>query len=250
MTHINRVDLLKANPVLDEAHLEKLGPKFQAFIKNTEKFIKSCLYNDNPYLETLEYIRSQGIHIYQRDLTELLKEKETAYRTIKNIMEENVLSGFIARDVLVWFFSWAIPTQEAIETCAKYGPLVEIGAGRGYWARCISRLGVYVLPFDNLADNWDKETHWHPIFEGSWEKAEIKNHTLFMCWPPYDNEMAYKALNRYEGDIFIYIGEGRGGCNGEDKFFDLLEKKWKIKETVNLPQWRGIHDGLEVYERI
>ncbi len=223
MTHLNRVDLLKANPVLDDIHLEKLGPKFQTFIKNTEKFIKGCLYNDNPYLETLEYLREQGIHIYQEDLNEILREKKTIYKTITSIMREETLSGFIARDVLVWFFSWAIPNQKAIETCAKYGPLVEIGAGRGYWARCIMKLGVYVLPFDNMADNWNKETHWATILDGSWERAEILDHTLLMSWPPYDNELAYKALNRYKGDIFIYIGEGRGGCNAEDKFFDLLK---------------------------
>lgn len=247
---LKRVNLLRANPVLDDTHIQRLGPKFQDFIRNTEKFIKSCLYDENPYLETIEHLRGQGVHIYKEDLDEILKEKETAHKTIKSIINEETLTGFIARDVLVWFFSWAIPNQEAIETCAKYGPLIEIGAGRGYWARSITKLDTYVLPFDNMADNWDKETHWIDILDGTWERAKILNHTLFMCWPPYDNQLAHMALRAYRGDIFIYVGERRGGCNGDDKFFDLLETKWKIKEHIKIPQWRNIHDALEVYERI
>jgi hypothetical protein len=46
------------------------------------------------------------------------------------------------RHALVDRYGWAIPTDEAIAALVELSPLVEIGAGRGYWAHLLRQAGA------------------------------------------------------------------------------------------------------------
>lgn len=70
-----------------------------------------------------------------------------------------------------------------------------------------------------------------------------------LCWPPYDAEMATRALARYKGSCVIYIGEGAGGCTGDDDFHAELAAKWNLATSCEIPQWDGLHDEVFVYVR-
>lgn len=165
-------------------------------------------------------------------------------------------SPWVARHELVRTHAWAIPTERAIDAIVKHSPagVVEIGAGGGYWARMLRERGLLVMAYD------EEEVHnvvrsrgsWSPVDVGGPEKAALwPQLTLFLCWPPYDTPMALMSLLAYKGDKFVYVGEGYGGCTGDDAFHALLEKEWREIEDdgVWLPQWPGIHDTLYVYER-
>ncbi len=143
-------------------------------------------------------------------------------------------------------YAWAIPTDEALATIAKYSPIIEIGAGTGYWAALLQERGTDVLAFD-IYQAGPKHTK---VLFGSCE--EIQNHperTLFLCWPPYKTPMAIDCLKAYRGRYLIYVGEGDGGCTGDDAFHALLCREWKPIEYVKIPRWLTIHDRLVVYER-
>jgi hypothetical protein len=73
--------------------------------------------------------------------------------------------------------------------------------------------------------------------------------TLMLCWPPYNDSMAYEALRAFKGAKLIYIGES-DGCNATDAFFKLVEKKWVEVKVINIPQWFGLHDHLFLYKKI
>ena len=45
-------------------------------------------------------------------------------------------------------FAWAIPDARALRACAAFAPLVEMGAGAGYWARLLHDMGVEIEAFD------------------------------------------------------------------------------------------------------
>lgn len=45
-------------------------------------------------------------------------------------------------------YAWAIPDERALKACAAFSPLVEMGAGAGYWARMLRDMGCTVHPFD------------------------------------------------------------------------------------------------------
>lgn len=163
------------------------------------------------------------------------------------------------RRPLVRIYGFAIPNQAAIDTIAKYGPVVEMGAGTGYWAWLLRRAGVDVLAYDKYpveggANSYFKtETHT-TVLEGDEDQlTELAlygdKRSLLLCWPPYDNNMAAKTLSLFEGSVFVYVGESCGGCTADDAFFQQLEADWFEVERVDIPQWEGIHDYLWVYRR-
>lgn len=61
--------------------------------------------------------------------------------------------------------------------------------------------------------------------------------------------MAYDYLCQYKGDTVIYIGEGRGGCTGDDSFHEKLKFEYKLVDVYWIPQHFGIHDQLYIYKR-
>ena len=61
--------------------------------------------------------------------------------------------------------------------------------------------------------------------------------------------MATDVLAAFRGDRFVYVGEGYGGCTGDDVFHELLEEEWTEMKTIEIPQWPCIHDQMTVYGR-
>lgn len=192
------------------------------------------------YLKIFEEIRGSNSLFYHENLTELIKKKMT-------------------RSDLIRRFSFAIPSSEGIKEIIKYSPLIEIGAGNGYWAYIIHQYGGDIIAFDNNKRNevWDTEykeqyykKYWFDVKNGN--EKEINNYpkrTLFLSWIEYCSEMGLRCLKKYKGQYFIHVGEGEGGCCATDSFFEYLEKKWILSKYINIPQWDGIHDYLEIYKR-
>ena len=54
----------------------------------------------------------------------------------------------LVRDPLSLAYSHAIPTDEALDTIAEHAPLVELGAGTGYWAALLRLRGCDVAAYD------------------------------------------------------------------------------------------------------
>ena len=163
-----------------------------------------------------------------------------------------------ARNENVGLYSWAVPDDLALYEILNCNmPIVEIGAGTGYWASLLSQLGVDIVCYDHRpVENNNNSFHtlsksYYPVNEGGPEK--IKDHqdrALFLCWPPYDKPIAYECLSNYTGNRLIFIGESKGGCTGDSEFFNLLEKEWQVRSSYyGLPQWPGLHDELIIYDR-
>lgn len=170
----------------------------------------------------------------------------------------------MTRKTLVSQYSWAIPSNDAIFWLADKlagQEVIELGAGNGYWAFLLEQVGIPVMAYDKaLAWKGDKNVWidadtkvWHPVVRGnarvlSWPRNRDK--ALFLCWPPYNGDLAIRALRRYQGDTLVYCGEHEGGCCGDDRFFALLEKDWEeVACFDDHVQWGGMHDYLWVYRR-
>ena len=181
-------------------------------------------------------------------------------------------SDYEARDRLVKKYAWAIPNQEALEAIAALGPIVEIGAGRGYWASLLHEMGVDIIAYDlnppDIAknhycvagdDEGDFIVPYHQV-QASNElvAAEHPDRALLVIWPCYDKRWAHDAVRAYHeagGRTVLFVGEGSGGCTADRAFFDYLyhfgvegeEDRYGCTEYISLPQWGGIHDGLEIH---
>ena len=53
-----------------------------------------------------------------------------------------------------------------------------------------------------------------------------------------NSRMIGRCLQRYKGGTLIYVGEGRGGVNGDNNFFDLLAESWKLEDRSLRTWWR------------
>lgn len=165
--------------------------------------------------------------------------------------------GFIdswkARIEVIEKYSFAVPTEEALALIKQFSPIVEIGAGTGYWAGLLRNRGVEVEAYDIMGTDWKR---WFPggaispVKKGNQGKVlEHPDHTLLLVWP-YMNDMAISTLRLYKGEYVIYIGEGEGGACASDDFFQALEEDWEEIAQLDIPQWSGIHDYLWLYRRI
>jgi hypothetical protein len=145
-------------------------------------------------------------------------------------------------------YAYGIPAPETLDWAAEFcsgQPLIELGAGRGYWAHQLDRRGLDVdaydieppdvttnASFDRVAGQMDI---WYPVgtLGGLASRVDSQaDRVLFLCWPPgWGNTMASEALITFEkagGSRLIYIGEPKGGKTGSDEFFDALSARWDL----------------------
>lgn len=161
------------------------------------------------------------------------------------------------RSYLTFNYSWAIPSPGDIKFLATWldgRPVIEMGAGTGYWAWQLTQALVDVLAFDSFQwrnGNRMSAVQYHPVHEGSIEQIPSHpNRVLMLCWPTYDDPFAADALAAYQGDELIYIREGWGGCTGDDRFSEALHRFWE--ETHRSPHHinhTGIRSDVGVYRR-
>ena len=164
-------------------------------------------------------------------------------------MNTRPYEAFKHRLTMVKRFSWAVPNEEAIEAIHKLRtPVVEVGAGGGYWAYCMRQLGIDVVAYDKQPyNNHYCSSQWSEVLEG--DERSVRGHAdraLLLVWPPYDTSMAFDTLSTFKGNLLIYVGEGYGGCTGDDAFHEKLEEEWDLSEEVEIPQWAGINDSLQI----
>lgn len=171
------------------------------------------------------------------------------------------LDSFEAKTRFSRAYAWAVPSNEVIEALAQFSPIIEVGAGRGYWAHLLEQAGADVQAFD-AAPPHQTPNEWHPNTEGTprtftlvrWGSQAVlhsssPDRALFLCWPPSEDPMARSCLRNYTGNTVIYIGEGCGGCTGDDSFHLLLETEWDLILTFDIPQWAFTNDRVYIYQR-
>lgn len=167
---------------------------------------------------------------------------------------DDARSGYIRK------FGFAIPSDAAMEVIAKYAPIVEVGAGSGYWSYEAKRRGIDIVPTDPGTGcyGFDDRNHWikraacwldiEPLF-GVQAIERYPDRNLLTVWPDHQNDWPCDTLYKFTGRFVIYVGEGRGGCTGDDAFHDLLNARFEEIQEIDIPQFYGLHDNLTVWER-
>ena len=151
-------------------------------------------------------------------------------------------------------YSWAIPNDEALKMIEVYQPIVEMGAGSGYWAfllRAYRRAEIVAYDGFSSSYGYKKKETWTKVERGGPGVLEeySPEWNLFICWPPYDDPFADECLQEFNGNFVLYIGEGPFGCTGDDEFHVRLAKEFRIINTVDIPRYQGIYDSLRVFMR-
>jgi len=168
--------------------------------------------------------------------------------------------------------------ETLVDLCETRG-IVEIGAGHGQWARALSeafdqtqkrredekrmKRFDFVLAYDDMSDLplnthiYNPYTQPHHDYFGNVQKLETKTkmmrvlqswacrgRALLLVYPP-PGEMATEVVQQYvdaapQNDTVIFVGEGRGGANACDSFFDYFEGgDWVLLSVLELQRPPG-----------
>ena len=173
-----------------------------------------------------------------------------------------------------WMLAFAVPSPAAVDMMRRHSPLVEMGAGVGYWAKLAEDAGAQVDAFDSApprragADGAGRskggggarraKNTFHgecPAFvhvgRGGPEtlaQPRWRGHTLLLCYPPPGSPMAAECLKAFSGETCIHIGEWLGDT-GAPSFEELLAAEWSLKERLLLPNWGDTFEDLTVWRR-
>ncbi|MGW5440837.1 hypothetical protein [Nocardia asteroides] len=173
-----------------------------------------------------------------------------------------------AETVLQSAYAYAIPSPETLAWMCEFSggrTILELGAGRGYWAAQLARLGAPVAAFDSeppqVMNNPSfpqvkgQQAAWYAV-EDLIEYSAVPRagSVLFLCWPPgWGTPMASTALREFTeggGDRLVFVGEPQGGKTGDDKFFEMLRDDWALEcEHAGHVSWARNSDVAQGWVR-
>jgi len=209
----------------------------------------------NPYWDTVrDYVRPPEVPWEGRTVGRLFGRCDEYGRRLELTDEE--FAAIPDRNKLVARYAWTITDPDSVGFVASHvrNGLVDPMAGTGYWAFLLGQCGIDVVSYDaSPKDNpWhQKHPLWAPVAQGYGEVV-IDNHpdrTLLLAWPPYSEPGGFRTVREYKGSRIIYIGEGSGGCTGDDDLHELLDDQWREVDVHTPVQWWAIHDQITVYQR-
>src|SRR5258708_3231915 len=79
------------------------------------------------------------------------------------------------RRELASLFSWAIPNARALEVLAAHAPLVECGAGMGYWSALLRARGIDVLAYDAAPPGRSSKNGYHRAAREPWTRIQRRS---------------------------------------------------------------------------
>lgn len=72
--------------------------------------------------------------------------------------------------------------------------------------------------------------------------------SLLLVYPP-PGDSGLRCLREYRGDALAYVGEGKGGANASDAFFDLLNAEWEVTSILDLDPFPQCFERLYLLRR-
>lgn len=164
---------------------------------------------------------------------------------------ESMMSLHRQRDYFIGEFGFAIACLEALAAIIAGGPLVEIGAGTGYWSRLIFALGGDVVASDTFADNYLGWAHgaYFPMLRMA-GKTAVRRHperNVLCVWPSLGATWFRQALKAMRvGRRLFYVEED---CTADDSARGLLADFFVEEDSIRIPCWPGMHDRLTIYRK-
>jgi len=223
--------------------------------------------------------RRKKLYDEMQAIKQLLLEKQIPddYPDDISIIVQQPFTGdfFIDRFDFINISSFALVSNRWAAPLADYiGGLkcLEIMAGRGVLSKALCDNGVNITATDDFTWKWNRTVEnkkgellnrdelWYGVEDlecvKSIEKYGGDVGFIICCCPPYRDLCTYNALMKMRevnpDCKFIYIGEGRGGCHAEAKFFKearYITDDAAFNKIAQLYQdWAGMNDGIMLME--
>jgi hypothetical protein len=162
--------------------------------------------------------------------------------------EMDRLSGFPAeagsrriddRGQLTNRYAYACPDFELITHLASH-PVVELGAGSGYWARLVDDSGGQIAALDNASWNSATEGLWFSVQTGYETRlTEFEDRTLLLVMPARPGD-ADRFVRQWRGERLVVVA--RGGFPFVDDIYHetaISDGRWELIEERSMPEAVG-----------
>jgi hypothetical protein len=156
---------------------------------------------------------------------------------------------------LAQHYAYVVPSDSTLATLAALGPLVEVGAGTGYWAHRLRSIGVDIVAFDQAPVDGDRANRYHSRGR-PWTRVEQGDQTvltghsdrgLFLCWPPLFSSLG-DCLTYYGGDTIACIGDGGYRTARLDHLHESFTKVASAPVRA-LDPYPGVRPQLTIWKR-
>ncbi len=170
---------------------------------------------------------------------------------------DSLMSEFVARDKFITQYGFAILWTGAIEAMRPHAPLLEIGAGSGYWTYELQKHGIDCIATDTMEGKYGFfEREGEDLSLRRWKKQYVEieklnsveavrkypNRNILSVWPDYKKSWAADALDIFTGQVVIYMGEGYGNATADDRFHELLDLRFGDQDRIPMPHFEHSYD--------
>jgi hypothetical protein len=174
--------------------------------------------NDSETRSASSSLKKKAPKIFNQYLSDVQELKETIpnwnnlylvpdeMERIQQMIRVEVVGGALSAQ-----YAWAIPDERALRICKEFSPLIEMGAGKGYWANLLKLRGCDIVCYDNEAWRGDKNKFTN-VKKGNPKHLTLPkngNNTrnLFLCYPDDRDKLAMKCLKYFTGEYIVHVGE-------------------------------------------
>lgn len=164
----------------------------------------------------------------------------------------------VKRRLLSRTYGWGMPLDSSLcwlRDRLQGTPVIEVGAGAGYWSSLLKARSVDVIATDLQQIKSNGFTigsgFTHVRQQDAVQAAsENSDRALMLVWPPPASSMADSSLEAYEGDLLVYVGDPLGGMCADPGFFSQLSRNWRLTSVCPLHlRWLGYQDEIQIYQR-
>lgn len=164
----------------------------------------------------------------------------------------DITQAHMERQEYIAKFGFAIPCREAVEAVVAGGPVVEIGAGTGYWAALIAQQGGDVVATDSCQQTWGSWKHGQYFaverLAGKTAVRRYRDRNVFCSWPSLQQTWFRQALKAMRvGRTLFYVEES---ATADESARAYLEDFFVEEAHINIPCFSGLHDVLVVYRKV
>jgi hypothetical protein len=167
-------------------------------------------------------------------------------------------------------YACAVPSEDALAALSNIGlPIVELGAGSGYWGALLRNRGVGCVLFDRSPPtDTGRNMYFSRTFtEGLWgeddKASEYPDHALLLVWPYSEQEANapwaqsalpwdVRALDAYKGAVVAHVGEleeGVASVATSLPFKKRIAADFYLGCSLELPSWIHCSDRLAIWRR-
>jgi hypothetical protein len=164
---------------------------------------------------------------------------------------------WLARKAFIRRWGFSIPCAEAVTELVRLSPIIEIGAGSGYWSAFVSAAGGDVIATDAISTGspgYGLTVGLHSNIEALDAISAVRRYPerhVFCSWPTQGTDWSAEAADAMQpGRCLALIGQPRGGETGSPRLFDVLDAGFTEECNIPIPQFPGVREEFRIYRRL